>query len=99
MDNSDNAYVIYGAKRQPAKLADGHLHSEGDLAIAAAASASKWNDWKVIHLEKGPFVNEMLGDLYRWKKEAILSVMVQESPKKTHEPAPLRILDFSFDKK
>ena len=99
IDKFDNAYIIYSAKRQPAKLADGHLHSEGDLLIAAATAASKWKDWKVIHLEKGPFVNEMLGDLYRWKKEGILSVMVQQSPKKTHEPTPLRILDFSFDKK
>jgi hypothetical protein len=97
MDNCDNAYIIYSAKRQPAKLADGHLHSAGDLVIAAATAASMWKDWKVIHLEKGPFVNEMLGDLYRWKKEGILSVMVQESPKRTHEATPLRILDFSFE--
>ncbi len=99
MDNSDNAYIIYGAKRQTAKLADGHLHSAGDLVIAAATAASMWKDWKVIHLEKGPFGNEMLGDLYRWKKDGILSVMVQESPKKTHEATALRILDFSFEKK
>ncbi|UCG56473.1 MAG: hypothetical protein JSU70_16620 [Phycisphaerales bacterium] len=50
-------------------------------------------------MEKGPFVNEMLGDLYRWRMEAVLSVMVRESPKKAHQAAPLRILDFSIEQK
>ena len=31
--------------------------------------------------------------------DGILSVMVQQSPTKAHEPTPLRILDFSFGKK
>jgi hypothetical protein len=68
----------------------------GDLVIAAATANSKWTDWRVIHVERGPFVNEMLGDPYRWKQEGILSVMVQESPKEVHQPTPLRLLDFSF---
>ncbi|TKJ35258.1 MAG: hypothetical protein CEE38_15630 [Planctomycetes bacterium B3_Pla] len=97
MDKSDNAYIIFGKRRRPAKLADGHLHSAGDLAIAAATAASRWEDWKVVHVEKGPFVNEMLGDNYRWDKEGVLSVMVQQSPEKAHQPTPLRILDFSID--
>ena len=97
MDKRDNAYMIFNAKHQSVKLADGHLHSAGDLVIAAATAASNWKDWKVIHREKGPFVNEMLGDIHRWKKEGILSVMVQESPKSTHEATALRILDFSLN--
>jgi len=99
MDKSDNAYIIFGTRRTPAKLADGHLHSEGDLAIAAAAAASGWADWRVIHVEKGPFVNEMLGDNYRWDKEGVLSIMVQQSPEEAHQPTALRILDFSFEQK
>jgi hypothetical protein len=39
----------------------------------------------------------MLGDNYRWDKEGVLSVMVQQSPEKAHQPTPLRILDFSID--
>jgi hypothetical protein len=50
-------------------------------------------------MEKGPFVNEMLGDVHRWEKEGVLSVMVQGSPEKTHEATPLRILDFSLEEK
>lgn len=99
MDKKNNAYMIFGVKHPSVKLADGHLHSAGDLAIAGASAFSKWEDWKVIHLEKGPFVNEMLGDIHRWNKEGILSVMVQESPKKAHEATPLRILDFTLDKR
>lgn len=41
-------------------------------------------------------MNEMLGDRYRWTRERILSVMVQESPRQAHQPTPLRILDFDF---
>ena len=65
--------------------------------IAAAGAESKWTDWKVAHVEKGPFLNEFLGDRYRRKQEGILSVMAQEAPDKVHQPTPLRILDFSFE--
>ncbi|MBL7153075.1 MAG: BNR repeat-containing protein [Phycisphaerae bacterium] len=95
IDKADNAYLIYSAKRAAAQLADGHLHVQGDLTVAAATAASKWRDWRIVHVEKGPFVNEMLGDVYRWRKESVLSVMVQESPKKAHDPTALRILDLS----
>jgi hypothetical protein len=97
IDKSDNAYLIFGTRRRPTKLADGHLHSAGDLAIAAATAGSGWEDWKVTHVEKGPFVNEMLGDNRRWVKEGVLSIMVQQSPEKPHQPTPLRILDFRFE--
>ena len=99
MDSSDNAFMIFGTSRRDTGLADGHLYSEGVLVIAAATSASKWRDWKIVHRERGPFVNEMLGDVYRWKKQGVLSIMVQESPEKPHQPTPLRILDFSFNKR
>jgi len=90
LDADDNAYVICGVPSSAATLADGHLHREGDTA------ALNWEDWRILHREKGPFVNEMLGDLHRWKTEAVLSVMVQESPEKAHEPTALRILDYAI---
>jgi BNR repeat-containing family member len=96
IDADDNAYVICGVRSPGATLADGHLHREGDLVIAGATAALNWEDWKILHREKGPFVNEMLGDLYRWKTEAVLSVMVQESPGSVHEATPLRILDYAI---
>lgn len=90
-DLKDNLYVIYSTSSQ------GTISS--DLVIQAASAKSKWTDWQVIHTEKGPFVNEMLGDYYRWKKQGVLSVMVQESPTEKHESTSLRILDFTFKMK
>jgi hypothetical protein len=75
IDRKDNAYLIYG--------------KEENLEIAAATANSGYEDWKVIHMEQGPFVNEMLGDPYRWEREGILSVLVQESPENPTEPTPL----------
>ena len=86
-DRKDNVYMIF-------RNADLFLHS-GDLVIAAASAISKWTDWKLIHTEKGPFVNEMLYDPYRWKTNGILSVMVQGAPEKAHDATSLRILDFA----
>lgn len=96
MDGNDNAYLIYAARYESGKMENDVFFLAGDLVIATATASSKWTDWRAIHVEKGPFLNEMLGDLYRWKQEGILSVMVQESPTEAHEATPLRILDFSF---
>ena len=96
IDENDNAYLIYCAQHDSIGVDQDIGFSAGDLIIAAATADSRWTDWQVIHAERGPFVNEMLGDLYRWKEEGILSVIVQELPKEDHDPTPLRILDFSF---
>jgi hypothetical protein len=82
IDKANNTYLIF--------------KKAGNLVIMGAKASTSWKDWKVIHTEKGPFINEMLGDFYRWKKSHILSIMVLESPKKNYEPTPLRILDFQL---
>jgi hypothetical protein len=82
-DRMDNAFAVYGA--------------EAGLHIAAASAASAWTDWKVIHVEKGSFINEMLPDTMRWKEEGVLSLMVQESPAKPHQPTALRVLDYTVE--
>jgi len=96
IDKNDNAIMIYSVKRQSVNLAEGHLHAVGELIIAAATVESKWQDWQLIHVAQWPFVNEMLGDVYRWRHEGVLSLMVQESPKKVHGATALRIVDFTF---
>jgi len=83
MDKTDNAYMICNIR--------------GNVVIASASAESKWKDWRIIHEEKGPFVNEMLGDPYRWRIHGILSVLVQGDPAKAHEATPLRIVDFSME--
>ncbi len=67
----------------------------GQLTIAVATAAARWKDWRIVHVEPGPFTGEMLGDLARWKSEGVLSVMAQQSPGSHHESTRLRILDFS----
>ncbi len=89
MDADDNAYQIASNA-----WARGLFGREGALIIMAASSESDWTDWKVIHTEQGPFLNEMLADYYRWKKDGVLSIMVQESPDDAYQPTPLRVLDF-----
>lgn len=82
VDKKDNAYAIFSVG--------------GDLIIASATAGSNWTDWKILHTEKGPFGKDMLGDLYRWKSEGILSIMVQGEPKESHLPTPLQVLDFKI---
>ncbi len=91
MDRSDNAYLIYSDR--------GIFGAGGNLVIASASASSRWADWKIIHEEKGPFVNEMLGDPCRWSRDGVLSVLVQGAPEKAHEATPLRILDFTVPRR
>ncbi len=83
IDRMDNAFLVY--------------EKEENLEIAAASAKSVYTDWRVIHIEQGPFVNEMLGDPFRWEQEGILSVMVQVSPEQPSEPTPLHVLDFQLE--
>lgn len=83
LDRMDNAFMVY--------------EKEENLEIAAASAKSLYTDWRVIHIEQGPFVNEMLGDPFRWEQEGILSVLVQVSPEQASEPTPLHVLDFQFE--
>jgi hypothetical protein len=94
IDKNNNACVICSDS-----WSRGLFHPAGNLHILAATPETGWRDWKLIHLEEGPFVNEMLGDPYRWKNDGILSVMVQASPEEPHQPTPLRILDFALEEK
>jgi hypothetical protein len=96
-DKQDNALMIFNRRRPEGKLDDRSVFfDQGVLVIMAATAASQWSDWQVVHRERGPFVNEMLGDPYRWQEEGVLSVLVQESPAKPRDPTALRILDFTF---
>lgn len=96
VDKNDDLILIYGAQSELSNWFDDIFFESGDLVIASATARSQWNDWQVIHTEKGPFINEMLGDLYRWQDKGVLSVMAQESPQKPHDATALRIVDFQF---
>ncbi|MGD2153221.1 MAG: BNR repeat-containing protein [Gemmatimonadales bacterium] len=85
IDPADNAVLIYGSQDGPAS----------DLRIAVATAAADWTDWRIVHTEPGPFVNEMLGDRIRWAEEGILSVMVQDTPPEPHQPTRLQVIDLT----
>ena len=85
IDKADNAYLIF--------------EKSGKLIIMGATASTSWKDWQMLHIERGRFCNEMLGDFYRWQDSGVLSIMVQDKPVKNHDSTSLRILDFQFEKK
>ena len=95
-DKEDNLVLVYGSIQDSHSLESGIYFARGDLVIASATAASEWTDWKVIHVEKGPFLNEMLGDPFRFQQEGVLSVVVQATPKGSRDPSALKVVDFSF---
>jgi hypothetical protein len=98
LDPDDNAYAIYMLNRTD--KSDWQIYfTHGELVIATASARSSWTDWKVIHRESGPFLNEPLFDDTRWETDGVLSVLAQDSPEKPHDATPLRILDFRIDRK
>jgi hypothetical protein len=88
VDRDDNVLLIYRGSEQ--------YRRKGPLIIAAASAASEWTDWRIVYEEAGPFVNEMLGDPYRFRQTGILSIPVQDAPAAEHQPTELRVLDFEI---
>ena len=94
LDSRDNVFLIYAVRNEMSGCVGGVSYREGDLVIAGATEESAWTDWTILHAEPGPFLREMLGDPYRWRREGVLSIMVQEQPERPHDATALRILDF-----
>ncbi len=93
-DENDNAYIIYTDAWKRSVFG-----REGTVILLAATADSRWEDWRVIHVERGPFGNEMQIDRHRWKNEGILSVLVQETPNEKHQPTALKIMDFMIERR
>ena len=68
-----------------------------DLKIAVATAKSGYTDWRIVHVERGPFANEMLADTHQLQRDGTLSVMVQETADH-HVPSRLRIVEFRIRK-
>ena len=95
-DKQDNLILIYGGN--PYKSRDGQNREDErqDLIIAMATAEHTWKDWKRVHSVEGPFINEVLGDKYRWQSKGVLSVILQDAPKAPKEPSALKVLDLVF---
>lgn len=95
-DKNDNLVLIFGGQVTKDRKKEKARSDQRDLIIAVATAKNKWKDWQIAHAVQGPFFNDMLGDIYRWKSEGILSVFTQDTPQKKEEPSALKVLDFSF---
>ena len=95
-DDQDNLIMIYNRPASLSAMQAGIYFTQGDLVIVGASAAARWQDWKILAEEKGPFQNEMLGDPTRWQGQRILSVVVQETPKTLGAPSPLRVVDYKW---
>ncbi|MDN3663963.1 BNR repeat-containing protein [Algibacter miyuki] len=86
-DKHNNLIMIYAG------------NAKNDLIIATATAKKKWNDWAITHTVKGPFINDMLGDFYRWKTDGVLSILVQDIPKPNKKNSTFKVVDLTFDSK
>jgi rhamnogalacturonyl hydrolase YesR len=96
IDDSDNLILIYNRPVADSAMDHGLYFTAGDLVIASASAKAHWTDWRIVTEEKGPFLNEMLGDPVRWKSDKILSIIAQETPKVIGTPSPLRVIDYQW---
>jgi hypothetical protein len=94
-DNGD-AFVIYQSWQTVLPASTDIYINSGNLVIQAATAANEWSDWQTIHTESGPFLNEMLGDRYRFT-DGVLSVMAQNTPSSTGGSSAIRVLDFQLN--
>lgn len=96
-DKHDNLIMIYTGN--PKGAAKNNNQNKRDLIIATATAKSKWKNWSITHVVKGAFINDMLGDFYRWKDDGILSIMVQNIPKRKRKYSRLSVIDLTFQSK
>ncbi len=92
-DENDNLIMIYAGTTDQ----EGKSKNSGsqDLIVAVATAKNNWQDWHLAYSFKGPFMNDMLADVYRWKSEGILSIMLQDEPGEVRKPSPLHVIDLA----
>lgn len=96
-DKNDNLIMIYcGTTNKKIKGRSTAVDGE-DLIIAVATAKNNWQDWHIAHSLKGPFMNDMLADMYRWKNEGVLSIMMQDEPTENKKPSALKVVDLSVE--
>jgi len=74
------------------------VNNKAQIVLLAATAESEFRDWRVIHIEEGPWNGEPLPDLSRWREEGVLSIYMQKDPPNAGEPTDLYVVDFSFDR-
>lgn len=98
-DKKDNLILIYNGDPYKKPNEQSTEGGNNDLVVAMATAKNKWTDWRIVHSVEGPFMNEMLGDKYRWQSEGVLSVILQDDLKLIHQPSSLKVVDLAFQVK
>ena len=96
-DKNDNLVLIYCGTTNKSNKDNSSNADNEDLILAVATAKNNWQDWHIAHAFKGPFMNDMLADIYRWTNEGVLSIMMQNEPKENRNPSELRVVDFEID--
>lgn len=83
-DSRDNAFLVFTGDR---------FNPSADLCIASATARGRWNDWKIVHRERGPFTGQPQIDRHAAANH--LSVYIQEEPTPAATAfSPLRVVEF-----
>ena len=96
-DKNNNLILIYCGTTDKTVKGKSRQMDGTDLIVAMATAKNNWQDWRIAHSVKGPFMNDMLADIYRWKNEGVLSVMLQEEPTAVREPSALKVVDLKIN--
>jgi hypothetical protein len=81
IDPAVNLYLIYQHK--------------GTLTVQRATREARYDDWQVVHTERGPFTGEMLIDPNRLRRDGVLSIFAQRDGPASDEPTgtALEVID------
>lgn len=96
MDKNDDALLIFTRRESGAHWGKGIYFEKGHLIILKATAKSGWHDWREVAQVAGSFLGEAQVDAYRFKKDGVLSVAMQDSPVKPGAASALKVWDFSF---
>ena len=70
------------------------FNNKARIVLMTATAKKQYSDWRVLHIEEGPWDGEVLPDLGRWRDEGVLSIYMQMEPANRHDPTDLCVVDF-----
>ncbi len=81
IDPAGNLYLVY--------------QNKGTLTVQRATHEARYDDWQVVHTDKGPFTGEMLIDPTRLRRDGVLSILAQRDGPASDEPtgSALEVID------
>lgn len=96
MADNDDAYIVYISKSFDYEQVGDRKFAKNRLRIAKATKAKGYTDWEHIY-EESDLTNLAIGlriDVERFNSDQVISVMLQEIPKKLGEATPIHVVDY-----